>query len=189
MLRSLLSVLPFVAATGLLAAEAPPKMLSYIDGDLRSWVNDDRVVAAVKAQNAQTAALTQEEVIAKDNAWRAEVGTTNTPMIDVVLSAPLSEFLREQVASSGGRITEAFVMDSQGLNVAASGITSDYWQGDEDKFIKTFGKGADAVFIDEVELDESTQTYQGQVSFTITDPESGAVIGAITIGLDASAFF
>ena len=68
-------------------------------------------------------------------------------------------------------------------------MTSDYWQGDEAKVQKTFGAGAGAVFVDEIELDESTQTYQGQVSFALTDPASGEVIGAVTIGLAASAFY
>ena len=42
-------------------------------------------------------------------------------------------------------------MDKFGLNVGQSSVTSDYWQGDEDKFQKTFAVGPDAVFIDEPE--------------------------------------
>jgi hypothetical protein len=86
---------------------------------------------------------------------------------------------------SGGRFTEIFATDAKGLNVAQSTITSDYWQGDEDKFTKSFGAGADAVFLGEVEQDESTQTFQSQVSVTIVD-ESGAPIGSITFGVDLS---
>ena len=50
-------------------------------------------------------------------------------------------------------------------------------------------KGPDAVHVSEVEFDESSQTYQMQVSMSVTDPASGAVIGAVTFGLDAQAFF
>ena len=39
----------------------------------------------------------------------------------------------------------------------------------------------------EVEFDESTQTFQGQVSVTIVDPASGEAIGAMTLGLNAEA--
>mgnify|MGYP001089119550 CR=1 FL=1 len=63
-------------------------------------------------------------------------------------------------------------------------MTSDYWQGDEDKFSKSFGVGADAIFIGDIEQDESTQTYQSQVSITVTDPATGAPIGSITAGID-----
>jgi len=164
-------------------------MSSYIEGDLKAWINDPGIVAAILSQNAQTASLSEAEIINRDKTWRAEVGSASTPTIDGVLNAPVSAFLTDQVSASGGRITEVFVMDQVGLNVAASGVTSDYWQGDEAKFLETYPKGAGAVFVDEVELDESTQTYQGQVSFSIMDPASGAVIGAITVGLNANAFF
>ncbi|MGC1495995.1 MAG: hypothetical protein WA790_09305 [Sulfitobacter sp.] len=189
MLRSFLTVLPLVAATMGQAAEVPPAMTSYIDSDVLPWVNDAQVVAAINAQNLVTAGMSHDDIIAKDTAWRAEVGAPDQPMIKQVLSAPLSAFLNEHVDAAQGRITEVFVMDSLGLNVASSAITSDYWQGDEAKFKNTYAMGPGAIFVDEIDLDESTQTYQGQVSVAITDPATGAVIGAITIGLDASAFF
>lgn len=164
-------------------------MADYIAGDLASWINAPRIVAAVLDQNGRHAGLSAADIEAMDTAWRGQVGVADAPVIAPVLNNPLSDFLRAQVALAEGRITEAFVMDNRGLNVATSAVTSDYWQGDEAKFQKTFGAGAGAVFVDEIELDESTQTYQGQVSFTLTDPASGEVIGAVTIGLAASAFY
>ena len=71
------------------------------------------------------------------------------------------------------------------LNVAQSTVTSDYWQGDEDKFTLSFGAGADAVFLGEIEQDESTQAYQSQISITVTDA-AGQPIGSITAGVDLS---
>jgi hypothetical protein len=77
-------------------------------------------------------------------------------------------------------------MDAKGLNVAQSTVTSDYWQGDEDKFSMSFGAGADAIHLGEIEQDESTQAFQSQVSITIVDPQTGAPIGAVTAGVDLS---
>ena len=77
---------------------------------------------------------------------------------------------------TGGAITEVFVMDAQGLNVAASGPTSDYWQGDEAKFQETYLKGAEAIHVSEVEFDESSQTYSVQVSVTSVTVPSRVVI-------------
>lgn len=189
MLRSFCTALPMALASMAQAADVPPAMTAFIDASVIPWVNEAQIVSAINAQNIQTAGLSQDEIIARDDTWRAEVGAADTPLIDQVLSSPLSAFLKNQVTASQGRITEVFVMDSRGLNVAASAVTSDYWQGDEAKFQKSFEIGAGAMFVDEVELDESTQTYQGQVSIAITDPASGKVIGAITVGLDAGAFF
>ena len=74
-------------------------------------------------------------------------------------------------------------MDQVGLNVAVSEPTSDYWQGDEAKWSQTYLAGAGAMHVSDVELDESTQTYQAQVSLTVVDA-SGAPIGAITFGVN-----
>ncbi len=78
-------------------------------------------------------------------------------------------------------------MDARGLNVAASDVTSDCRQGDEAKHAETFVLGPGSVHMSEIELDESTQRYQGQISFTMVDPSSGQAVGAITVGVDADA--
>jgi hypothetical protein len=75
-------------------------------------------------------------------------------------------------------------MDDKGLNVGQSDVTSDYWQGDEPKWQKTFKVGPDTVFVDKVEKDESSEQLQIQVSVSIKDPETGKVIGAVTLGIN-----
>ncbi|ASM72290.1 MULTISPECIES: hypothetical protein [Roseobacteraceae] len=173
----------------LAAAEPADAMTQYVTEKVVAWLQTDDVVAAITAKNAQTGALTVQEVDDLDRDWRAQVGQADKPLILSVLDTPLSASLADHVAGSGGMITEIFVMDSQGLNVAASAVTSDYWQGDEAKFQQTFDVGPGAVHVSEVELDESTQTYQAQVSVSLTDPATGALIGAVTFGLNAQAFF
>ena len=103
-------------------------------------------------------------------------------MIDEVLSNALSGFLKNQQAASNGLYTEIFVMDNKGLNVGQSDITSDYWQGDEAKWKKTYLAGTDAVHIGKVKKDESTQKFQSQLSLPIV--VAGKNIGAITIGVN-----
>lgn len=169
------------------ANEFRPAMEEFHRDALRTWVDDPVIVAAITAQNAMTSRFTDEEIAALDAAWRAEVGASDTPTISPVLENAAAELLRERVGEFGGRITEVFVMDARGLNVAASHVTSDYWQGDEAKHSETFGVGAGAVHYSEVELDESTQRYQGQISMTIVDPMSGEPVGAITVGVDAES--
>lgn len=142
------------------------------------------VVAAIIAQNAVTTGYDQAKIDALDTQWRAEVGADAKPLITATMGTEASAFLAGAQNDSAGLFTEIFVMDAKGLNVAQSSVTSDYWQGDEDKFSKSFGAGANGIDLGEVEQDESTQTFQSQVSVTITDPASGAPIGAITVGVD-----
>lgn len=169
------------------ASEFEPAMQAFLDGQISNWAQSEEVVAAILAQNAKNSGLSESDIIARDTTWRAEVGTGSTPSISAVLDHPASDFLREQVTASGGAITEVFIMDMMGLNVAASAVTSDMWQGDEDKFTATYSVGADAVHFGEVEFDESTQTFQGQISLTIVDPSTREPIGAMTVGVDAEA--
>lgn len=73
-------------------------------------------------------------------------------------------------------------MDNQGAHVAMTDKTSDYWQGDEAKFIESYNGGKGAVHIADVEFDNSTQAYLFQVSVPVKD--GNKVIGATTIGID-----
>ncbi len=157
---------------------------ALVEESFRAQVGNPAVLSALAAQNAANKGLSDAEIDALDKAWRAEVGAGGGAMIDAALSSAASATLKDMQAASRGLITEVFVMDVVGLNAAQSGLTSDYWQGDEAKFQKTYPVGPDAVFVDEVELDESTQTLQSQVSFTIVDPASGAAVGAVTIGVN-----
>ena len=158
----------------------------YVTSDIKPWLNDPVIIEAIKAQNAANANLGQADIDALDKKWRAEVDGSDHSMIDGVLGNALSKFLQEKKAASNGKIAEIFVMDAKGLNVGQSDPTSDYWQGDEGKFQKSFGAGKDAVFVDDIEKDESTQALQSQASVTISD-DKGSPIGAITVGVNVDA--
>lgn len=178
-----------VALCAMPAAANPyaPAMQGYLQTFISTWANDPVLVQAIKAQNEQTEGYSQADIDAMDVQWRADVYNPVSDLIGPVMSNAAADFLRTQVDLSAGTITEAFVMDARGLNVAVSQPTSDYWQGDEAKFQKTFLLGADVSFIDEVELDKSTGAVQGQVSITIKDPETGEAIGALTVGLNLAS--
>lgn len=164
-------------------------MQTYARENILGWASDPVLIGAVRQQNQTTSSYSQSQINALDTAWRQEVGRPDRPTIDPVLNNATSDFLRARVAESGGVMTEAFVMDGVGLNVATSSTTSDYWQGDEAKHSETYGTGGAAVHIGNIEYDDSTQSYQGQVSVTLVDPASGAVIGAVTVGLNAEMLF
>lgn len=151
---------------------------------IATLAQSDYVVAAVKAQNAKTKDYDEAKIIELDKQWRAETDASNQPMIDGVLETPASEKLAEVREASDGLYTEIFVMDAKGLNVAQSDPTSDFWQGDEAKWQKTFLVGPDALHLSDVEEDTSSQTFQSQISMPVTDPASGGVIGAITVGVN-----
>ncbi|WP_105384680.1 hypothetical protein [Neorhizobium alkalisoli] len=180
-LGSTIAAAPVFSAQAEEAHVAP--VTDYVTGKVKPWLSDPVVISAIKAQNAANAKLGEADILALDKKWRAEVDGSDHATIDGVLNNALSKFLLEKKEKSDGTITEIFVMDAKGLNVGQSDVTSDYWQGDEAKFKKSFGAGKEALFVDEVEKDESSQTLQSQASVTISD-ESGAPIGAVTVGIN-----
>lgn len=176
-------------ATMAAANDFEASMRGYVANEVTNWAADPVLVDAIRAQNTRHAGLSQADIDALDSQWRAEVDADSRPTIDSVLNGAAADFLRQRQMASAGVISELFIMDRHGLNVAASAATSDYWQGDEAKFTETFGRPAGTIFVDDVEFDDSVQAYLGQVSLPIHDPDTGAAIGAITIGLNAEMLF
>lgn len=181
MLKKLIlcSAITIAAFTAPAYAMDEAKAKELLSGKINTWLNNPIVIDAIKAQNTAHADLSQDAVVALDNKWRGD----DKDLIDTTLSNDLSKYLSGVVGDGGGLYSEIFVMDNKGLNVGQSSKTSDYWQGDEAKWQKTYSVGPNAIHLSEVEFDESSQTYQVQLSTTVS--ENGVAIGAITIGVDA----
>jgi len=160
---------------------------AYIEANVRAWIEDPVIIEGLKDQNERHAHLTPADIDDLDAAWRTEFSSNVRPLIDSVMGSRLSKFLKDKQVASGGVITEIFVIDAKGLSVGESEVSSDYWQGDELKWQKTYLAGPAILFVDKAEKDESTQTLQSQASLTVSDPQTGQPIGAITIGINLDA--
>jgi hypothetical protein len=191
MLRTLLltagAAVALTAAAQADDAEIKAKAQTFAQTEIKKWAADADIVAAVNAANAERAGYDQAKIDELDKQWKAEVGAAAHPLIDATAGNAASTKLKAICEGQGGLVTEAFVMDDKGMNVAMCDATSDYWQGDEAKWQKSFSAGPDAIFVDDVEQDESTQKFQVQTSVAVVDPASGKAIGAMTIGLDAES--
>ena len=148
--------------------------------DAREWLANPVVSLSIDSQNRLRKDLTQEKIDAADKQWREEREAEDQPLVAAIVTNPLSGYLTQVQARSGGLLAEIFVMDAVGLNVGQSSITSDFWQGDEAKFQNTFPNGPDAVFIDEAEYNEDSDTWRSQLSMTMSNEERQP-IGAVTI--------
>jgi hypothetical protein len=153
--------------------------------EIRDFLESEIVMLSIKNQNEQYGSLSQAEIDELDKQWRAETESKSQPLISVILSNPLSSYLTRVQAHSMGQYVEIFVMDKNGLNVGQSAVSSDFWQGDEDKFQKTFGVGPDAVFLDEPEFNEDLKIWTSQINFALKD-KTGAAVGAATVDLNLS---
>ncbi|MFC3052057.1 hypothetical protein [Kordiimonas pumila] len=183
---SVLILLPF--QTGLaFFAESPEKMKSHVTpaviANVRTLLEKPIIQLSVAKQNERLGSISEKEILKLDNQWRSEREANDQPLIAPTLNNPLSTYLTQIQAGSGGLYTEIFIMDNKGLNVGQSSITSDFWQGDEAKFQKTYPEGPNAIFIDEPEFHEATKTWRVQLNMTI-NTANGTPIGAATFELN-----
>ncbi len=162
-------------------------LLAYAEAELSQWTENAELIAAIRAQNATHAGISQGDIDQLDLDWRAQRKADAQPLIAELLGRPSSSWLRDKQANTAQFVTEVFAMDNRGLNVAQSVETSDYWQGDEAKWQETFGNGSGEIHISEVEFDDSTGSYQSQVSLPIRDPDTNELIGAITFGVNVQS--
>ncbi len=157
--------------------KAPQKVMDLANTTLAKVGTDPVIIKAVKEANDK--GQTMDQINAMDAKWKAHAGIAD--YMKAIMESECAKQLRT-IQNGAPYYAEIFVMDNQGANVAMTDKTSDYWQGDEAKFQKSFNNGQGAVFVDEVEFDDSTQAYLVQVSVPVMD--GGKAIGAITFGID-----
>lgn len=147
--------------------------------ELRNIANEDILIQSAGAQT--DIRLSRDTILSRDKAWKENTDvvfkqeiTTNTP----------SQLLKSKVDGAGSRWTELFVTDNQGANVAAYPATSDYWQGDEDKFTDVLdiqGNQINSFWMGDLEWDQSSRTYAVQLSVPVI--RNGVPVGVITGGV------
>ncbi len=140
----------------------------------QTMARDPELVGAVAAKNAEKE--TAQTMERKDKEWTSR---PDSPLRKALTSSPCAQRLRKLIADDP-MVVEAILMDGQGANVCISRGTTDYWQGDEPKWQKTFKAGQE-VFVDEPAFDESTQSHAVQLSVPVS--EGGHRIGALTLTL------
>lgn len=183
-----LAVILFSVAPADTRAEGAPSSVLVDDAlirDLRRAIQVPVAMISVAAQNARTADLSDSDVFWVDREWREQRDAEDQPLVAELFGSPLSSYLLYIQAASVGLITEIIVMDARGLNVGQSALTSDYWQGDEEKFTRTVSRGSSAVFVDEPFYHEETGTWRCQASLTLSGSD-GAAIGAATFEINLS---
>lgn len=172
-------------STATIAQEIPPDVLQkFLQGPSKEILSDSHVIAAIKAANVEHESWTQSKIDTVDKQWMQEAKSGTGPLVSAVVDNDASEMLRKLQSANSDLYKEIFVMDNKGLNVAATQATSDYWQGDEAKWQKTFLQGPDSVFADKIKFDESSGAKQCQINLSIKDPQTGKVIGAVTFGVN-----
>jgi hypothetical protein len=171
------SIVGAVAEVWAVAAEEVPNSLNARLGEIEKLGEHPLIIAAVEARNAINMSL--ESIQQRDKEWMANKG----------IDAGMRELMENDAANALRAIeksqpyyVEMFAVDNKGANVAMTNKTSDFWQGDEEKFTETYNNGEGQVFIAAPEFDDSANAYLIQVSVPVKS--HGRTIGALTIGVN-----
>lgn len=147
---------------------------------VQSWSTNPQLVAAVRSHNASK--LSIEQILSHEKTWSTL--STNAAQVQALMTNDAAEELKK-LQQSRPFFTELILMDQQGALVAMTHRTSDYWQGDEEKFTETYPKGTQALHKSAPVYDASVGGYVVQVSVPVIDQAEN--IGALTVSIKLNA--
>ena len=174
LLSTLLSPLSYAELT---QAELQEILAPRIEG-LKFLTKNGMLLESIRAQNRK--GMTLDEIKKIDEEWKPG----SSPLIQELQENKAGNFLKNIIVQQSDVYSEVFLTDAQCANVAAYPATSDYWQGDEAKFTKSYADGKGEVFIGGVEFDESTKANAVQISVPMI--YNSEAIGVMVIGVKVS---
>lgn len=151
---------------------------------VRTLALSPQIVEAVEAANRTEQSA--PEVQALDQAWQDGDPAADALVRDIVGNA-VSQQLRTFQETFPEQV-EVFVTGEDGLNVGMTNRLGDYLQSDEAWWKAAYNNGQGAVYIGQVEYEESADSYAMNVGVPVRNDED-AVIGVLRGTVDVSVLF
>ncbi|MBN1379963.1 MAG: PDC sensor domain-containing protein [Gammaproteobacteria bacterium] len=136
------------------------------------------VIEAVKSQNMQK--LSAKEVERRDQLWQEAKQDDGAQL--AMLDTNIQQTIRNFVLNKKVVYSEMILIGEDGVNIASYPLSSDYFQGDEEKYTRPYESGE--IFYGPVEYDESSGVPAIQISVPVKD--GSTVIGVLVAGVKLS---
>lgn len=154
-----------------------------ITKELSSQINFMRILSSDilirRSLESRTSTNDLSEIERLDKQWQDAVEANNTnQLIRSVLQHEISDVLLEFKSNFPSHV-EIFVTDINGVNVASTDMTSDYYQADEEWWQKAYNNGRGAVYISQPLFDQSTETLAFQMAVPVFDLQNSNLIGVL----------
>jgi len=160
-------------------------VLSKFAEQLSFLTKDKKLIENLLKQNKFV--LNNNDILYQDNEWRIQRKRQNRPFISRLIKCDLSKKLLALTHQYKDLFKEIFVVDKRGLIVGLSHVSSDFWQGDEHKFLKVFNNKTQSTYIGDIRYDESTHSFISHISLAIKDPKTGDDIGVFVFGVNVES--
>jgi hypothetical protein len=145
---------------------------------------DPLIVDAVAACNRDNADLPHADIVRLDAAWQEATGLNE--FMRSLLTNECAEYLLDFQEANDG-FPEIFITDQKGLIVATTNRTSDYYQADEDWWVRGYDAGRGRSYYGELEYDESAHAEAIAIYVPVRDPGTARAIGVIKAVCDVTA--
>ncbi|MFY0642095.1 MAG: hypothetical protein JXR16_13675 [Bermanella sp.] len=115
-----------------------------------------------------------------DQQWKVNPNLPNE-----LLDPRVQQLFIKYLSQPHPMFVELILMGKQGQTLAGAPHTTDYWQGDEAKFIETLKR--ENVYVSSLDWDESSRTISAQISIPvwINGNIQGVLTGAVEANLEA----
>lgn len=172
------------AAESLQLAQVAEYIAASADAYIFRRIVDVAVIARVSevrraAQEGSRQPLDQAQVDALDQAWQKERRVPAA--LAGVLTNQAARFVAD-MTKQNPLYREILVTDRHGRLVAASQLTTDYFQGDEGWWTQALDDGRRGrIFVSDVRLDESAGIYAFDIAVPVVSPDSEEIVGVMKI--------
>lgn len=146
-------------------------------------------VAAANARYSGDAEAVRNRLLEADDLWQLTYGLT--PLSIDIIGRASSEFLKN-VASFNPAYQEILLTDEQGAIVAATNLTTDYYQADEPWWQKAYGDGwAGTIYVSNVRYDRSAKVHGIVVAVPVRigKDDEQRVVGVLKAHIDVRDLF
>ncbi|HEH9433084.1 TPA: transporter substrate-binding domain-containing protein [Aeromonas sobria] len=163
-----------------------------------STLGSQELINVLKLANLKNKHIKIEAVLQRDLLWRSMVeNNLFVPnWITNILNSTISRSLKD-LTIQYPYITEIMLTDERGVLTAASNLTSDYWQGDEEKIIETlkmanenrrinslgrFDQSNNRLKMPSIEYDASSKLFLCRLNYPVW--YKGQLIGVLSFGIN-----
>lgn len=172
---ALLSVL-FSSAASAASEEEITRTLKSKIRMIQHMALNPLLIKAVRRQNSE--ALDMTAITQRDEDW--EIADEASALKSSMLTGDHALIMQRFIDDNHG-LSEIYLTDNQGANVAAYPLTDDYWQGDEEEWTGSYNDGSGQVFIGALEQDKRTNSIYTRVAAPVLD--RNRTIGVLVVGL------
>jgi ABC-type amino acid transport substrate-binding protein len=181
-----------------LSAHEKEKIESAVNNISTSITQHPQLTKSLETTNTENKKISRKNISQRDYLWRSTV-ENNSSMpnwMTSILNSATSRMLKDLTIQTP-YLTEIMLTDERGLLAAASNLTSDYWQGDEEKvfailnMVKVqkninlqgrFDQGNNPLQMPSIEYDSSSKRFLCRLNYPIW--HKGNVIGVLSFGIN-----